>query len=265
MLLRRALDRLAMRRGALHERRLQDEYLRSIGRDDLDAWFVERHGAAVVHGPFAGMRYPPATLARAQHLTAKLLGTYEEELSGFVADQVLRSPPLFVDLGAADGYYAVGFAFASPATRVHAYEIDPVAKRATRELARANGVAERVTLHGPANHRRLGELDLGGAFVLCDIEGTEVDVLDPGALPGLARATLIVEVHTVEGEDTGPVMRERFAPTHAIESITPRGRDPAAHPELDDAPQRDSALDEPRFGQDGGWLVMLPRRGVTQL
>ena len=260
MLVRRALDRLALRRGALHERRIQDEWLERAGRPALEEWFVERHGLAVRGGPFAGLRYPPrVALGRARHLVAKLLGTYEEELAGVLAEQVSSEPPLFVDIGAADGYYAVGFALASPASRVHAYEIDPVARRMLRRLARENGVADRVTLHGPANTRRLGELDLDGAFVLCDIEGAEVDVLDPVAVPGLARATLVVEVHPLpDGGDTGAVMRERFAGTHAIEAIEPRGRDPHAYPELDGAPHRESALDEIRFGR-GSWLALRPR------
>jgi hypothetical protein len=258
VLVRRALDRLALRRGALHERRIQDEYLREIGRPELEGWFVERHGSVVLRGPFASLRYPRGQVGPVRHLVAKLLGTYEEELSGVLSEQLARRPPLFVDIGAADGYYAVGFALASSATRVHAYEIDPVAKRVVRALARENGVADRVTLHGPANTRRLGELDLDGAFVLCDIEGAEVDVLDPAALPGLAGATLLVEVHPVDGVDTGTVMRERFEATHSIDAIEPHDRDPSAHPELEGAPHLDSALDEIRFGR-GSWLAMRPR------
>ena len=252
-------DRWRLRRGALHERRIQNEFLAKEGRPELDAWFAERHGTRVLHGPFAGLRYPDDAPGRVQHLTAKLLGTYEQELAAVVAEEVDARPPLFVDIGAADGYYAVGFALASPGTPVHAFEIDPVAKRQLRELVRANGVEERLTLHGPANTRRLGELDLEDAFVLCDIEGTEVDVLDPAAVPSLAGAHVLVEVHPVDGGgDTEPAMRARFASTHEIEAIEPRARDFSAHRELDGAPHRETALDEYRFGRTS-WLVMRPR------
>lgn len=250
-------DRWRLRRGALHERRIQNEYLSAAGRPDLDAWFVERHGERVLHGPFRGLAYPPGLVGRVHHLTAKLLGTYEEELAEVLREEIEQRPPLFVDLGAADGYYAVGFALASPDTAVHAYEVDPVARRQLRALARANRA--RVELHGPANADRLAAHDLDGALVLCDIEGAEADVLDPEAAPGLADAVLVVEVHPLPGGgDTEAIMRRRFEPTHAIDSIRPRERDPAAYRELDGAPGWESALDELRFGRTS-WLVMRPR------
>jgi hypothetical protein len=236
---------------------MQNEHLAKEGRPELDAWFVRRHGSRVLHGPFAGLRYPPDAAGRVHHLTAKLLGTYEEELAAVVAEEVDARPPLFIDVGAADGYYAVGFALASPETGVHAYEIDPVARRQLRALARANDA--RIERHGPASARRLAALDLDGAFVLCDIEGAEVEVLHPDAVPSLAGATLMVEVHPLDGGgDTAPVMRERFARTHEIDQIEPRPRDFSAHRELDGAPRRESALDEFRFGRTS-WLVMRPR------
>ncbi|HEX8052932.1 MAG TPA: hypothetical protein VF517_08060 [Thermoleophilaceae bacterium] len=255
----RIADRIALRRGALHERRLAEDHLRRAGRPELDAWFVERHGSSVLHGPLAGLSYPPAVLADVHHLTAKLLGAYEEELSAVIAAEVERRPPLFVDIGSADGYYAAGFALASPGTVVHAFEIDPVARGVLDRLVRTNGLAARVFMHGPANARRLAEHDLAGAFVLCDIEGAELDVLAGEAVPALAHATLLVEVHPLAGgADTAPALRERFGPTHRIEAIEPRERDPAAQPELDGAPHRDSALDEYRFGRTS-WLAMHPR------
>jgi hypothetical protein len=254
----RLADRVALRRGALHERRIQSAHLRALGRPELDAWFVGRHGSAVLHGPFAGVEYPRAVAARTHHLTAKLLGAYEEELHAPLAEQLERRPPVFVDLGAADGYYAVGFARASPGTRVHAYEIDPVARRALKRLAGANGARDRVFLHGPANAWRLASHDLDGAFVLCDVEGAELDVLDGPAVAALATATLVVAVLEAAGAGADAALRERFAGSHAIEAVEARPRDPAAYPELDGAPHQETAIDE--FRIDGyRWLVLEPR------
>jgi hypothetical protein len=269
--LARARDRVALRRGALHERRLQEDFQRKVGRPELDRWFTERHGGVVLHGPFAGLRYPPQAAPRVHHLVAKLLGSYEAEIADVVAAQIERRPPVFVDVGAADGYYAVGIARASPSTEVHAYEIDPVARRVLRATARENGAE--VKVHGPANSRRLAEHRLDRAFVLSDCEGAELDVLAAEAVPALATATLLVELHprgggaggaaeeggAAEG-DTGPPLRERFAATHEAREIQPGPRDPAAHPELADAPPelREHAVEEFRFGRTS-WLLLEPR------
>ena len=127
-----------------------------------------------------------------------------------------------------------------------------------RATARANGA--RVTVHGPANSGRLAEHDLDRAFVLSDCEGAELDILAAEAIPALATATLLVELHPHGDGDTGPPLRERFAATHEAREIEPGPRDPAAHPELDGAPPelRAHAGEEFRFGPTG-WLVLEPR------
>jgi hypothetical protein len=170
---------------------------------------------------------------------------------------------VFVDVGAADGYYAVGFAVVSPRTVVHAFEVDPVARRVLRKLARLNRASDRVVLHGPANPRRLAAIDLRDAFVLCDIEGAELDVLTGDALPALAGATVLVEVHPIDpaspaAGDTGPPLRERFEPTHTVRAIEPEGRDAGAYPELAALGAGADALDEARFGRTS-WLLFEPR------
>ena len=137
---------------------------------------------------------------------------------------------------------------------MHAYEIDPVARRVLRANARANGVE--LTVHGPANSRRLAAHDLDGAFLLSDCEGAEVDILDGEALPALERATLLVELHG----DSGAPLRERFGATHHATEIDTEPRDPSAYPELEDAPPalRAGAVDELRPGPMS-WLLLEPR------
>ena len=52
--------------------------------------------------------------------------------------------PVVVNIGCAEGYYAVGMAGRMPDTRVDAFDIDPAAQRACGELAARRGVADRV-------------------------------------------------------------------------------------------------------------------------
>jgi methylase of polypeptide subunit release factors len=51
-----------------------------------------------------------------------------------------------IDIGAAEGYYAIGFARRLPAARVIASDLDPVARLLCWLLARRNGVGDRVSV-----------------------------------------------------------------------------------------------------------------------
>src|SRR3954471_17960548 len=67
--------------------------------------FVDWHGLTVSGGPFAGPTYParpPLPLA------PKLLGIYERELHGAIEAAIRAAPETIVNVGSADGYYAVG-------------------------------------------------------------------------------------------------------------------------------------------------------------
>src|ERR1700722_7380135 len=69
---------------------------------------AERTRSTVMAGPFAGMGYIESSVGSA-HIP-KLLGIYEGEIAPCI-EQICRSrPELVVDLGAAEGYYAVGAA-----------------------------------------------------------------------------------------------------------------------------------------------------------
>src|SRR5262245_41340678 len=72
---------------------------------------------SVQRGPFAGMVYPDHA-AVGSTLYPKLLGSYERELHQTVDDIVRLGYDTVVDIGAAEGYYAVGLAMKMPGTQV---------------------------------------------------------------------------------------------------------------------------------------------------
>src|ERR1039458_8198220 len=84
---------------------------------------IEDGGAAVRSGPFAGMLYPPNRIADVDSPSAKLLGVYEREIQGAFADALEHGVSTMVDIGCADGYYAVGMPFASSAVTSYAFDL----------------------------------------------------------------------------------------------------------------------------------------------
>jgi hypothetical protein len=221
--------------------------------------FVRRHGLTVSGGPFAGMRYLPGLEATQGDLVSKLLGRYESELQGGLAAWRQEPLSLVVNVGCAEGYYAVGLALAFPGLRVLAYDIDPAARELCMALAGANGVADRVEVHGECTPATLAALPADGVALLCDCEGYELTLLDPQLVPGLRRWSMIVELHDqLEPTITGEISR-RFAASHEVELIESAPA-PAEADELAfmSARQRRLVLSERPVAMR--WARLAPRR-----
>ena len=101
-------------------RRIVPERYRPIGY--LTHLVRQRTDCKVRLGPFAGMRYVSNSIGGAY--LPKLLGIYERELTQVMEAACARQPRLIVDIGAAEGYYAVGLALRNPQATVIAFEAE---------------------------------------------------------------------------------------------------------------------------------------------
>lgn len=184
----------------------------------------------VLSGPFAGMRYAMPTGERVGY--PYLIGSHECELSPIV-EQLCRTPlDTVVNVGAAEGYFAVGFARRNSTCKVLAFEMDPQVQQRTIEMARINAVHDRVRVLGLCDAPALAQslADSGSTLVVMDIEGTEAVLLDPFVVPRLKEAHILVELHDFVYRGMGDLIRQRFAPTHDITEIWSRDRIPADFP-----------------------------------
>jgi hypothetical protein len=198
------------------------------------AAFVVRQAAGqhAVAGPFRGMRIDLSPLS-SRHLLGYILGSQELELREVIGDIIARGYRTIVNVGAADGYYAVGLAIRVPQARVEAFEALPELHPLIARTAAVNGVSGRVMVRGtctaPLLNARLAAAE-GPTLVLMDIEGGEVELLDPQAIPSLARADILVETHDAFVADATTTLIRRFRETHDIACYSARSRS------LDDFP-----------------------------
>lgn len=192
------------------------------------AAFLVRHAARrrAVAGPFRGMRIELSPLS-SRHLLGYILGSQELELRGAIDEIIARGYRTILNIGAADGYYAVGLAIRSPQARVEAFEALPDLHPVIARTAAANGVAARVSIGGICTadllRARLAGTQ-GPTLVLADIEGGEVELLDPLAIPQLAGVDILVETHDAFVADATAILMERFGETHDIDCYTARPR-----------------------------------------
>lgn len=230
--------------------------------------FVDEYGLVVRYGPFAGMRYPDRADGHASFLAAKLLGSYELELHPALAQAISGSHRQIVEVGSADGYYAVGFALRTgEGTRVEVFEVDASERRTCRAMAQLNGVADRLVVHGHCDTGRLARTLDRGAFVLCDCEGYELELLRPDRVTALESATIVAELHPAAHPRINQIVADRFVATHHIRLLSMQQRDPSQWSELDGwAPMEaflvlsEGALSPEQVAATGRcWAYMIPR------
>lgn len=217
----------------------------------------------VLAGPFEGLRLPMTTSSGST--APYFAGTYEEELIEYVEAMIARRPGVVVDVGAGEGYYAVGLAKRLPNAQVIAYDIDVVARRLCAETAARNEVAN-VTVRGRVTPSALERVLVPGTLVVCDCEGYEEVLLDPSAAPSLRTSTMVVELHDVFAPGITQTFMDRFGTSHHItlvpfEERSLTGRPQLAHLSQDD---RRAAMAEGRPSEPWPmhWAIATPKGSV---
>lgn len=214
-------------------------------------------------GPFEGLRYFDGTFFGP--VTPRWLGSYEEALHPVVSEVIGKRYGTLIDVGSAEGYYAIGFARALPGSEVYSFDTDPISRRQQRKLIALNGVTN-LKLGGFCSHEFLASTKFKGpVFLLVDIEGWEHELLDPVRCPALAGMDILAEVHDGFGltyQEMIECLAERFAGTHTVERIVDGTRNPGDYAEVAgnrlDRKELAEAVDEYRPWQNS-WLVLRRR------
>ncbi len=176
-------------------------------------------------GPFTGMRY--GRFSTGSVVLPKLLGTYESELHPTLSDLPFSAYDRCVDVGAGEGYYAVGLCYRHPHLQMTAFESDPKGRRQIRRLAQMNGVSDRVAIQGHCGSDALGSAILPGerCLLIMDVEGFEATLLDPRQVKALAGVDFIVEVHPEHDPALESILWSRFDQTHDLHIIRRQARE----------------------------------------
>src|SRR5262245_21790854 len=181
---------------------------------------VEQHGRVIQAGPFKGMSFTASTSEGS--VSPRLLGSYEAELHSLVEEIVTSGFESIVDIGCADGYYAVGFAYRMPRVEIFAFDINPDAQQKCSKLAVRTGVDKRVKVGGEFRSDDFSSFVGRRALIFIDAEGAEDDLLRPDLYPALRNLTVLVECHDVLKPRLSKQIEQRFVITHAVRTIQPK-------------------------------------------
>lgn len=197
-------------------------------------------GGVIKHGPLAGFNIGQHATWREEDNASKVLGFYEQEVCALL-DRLSGRCDVLVDLGGADGFYAVGMVERGLYRESHCFEIEDQSRANIAAIAAANGVTDRVHLYGAATSTFARDLAAAGvdfqrAAVLVDIESNEFDVLTAECLHDLRHAHVIVEIHDFmrphDGAQRYAELRERAQVDFHVHSFTTGARDPSSIPFL---------------------------------
>ena len=211
-------------------------------------------GARVQSGPFAGMKVSLESAWGSLDLPSRLLGTYEMELHDLLLRGKVAAYSVIVDVGCADGFYAVGLAMLHPTTQIFAYDTNDAAQKVTTRNAELNGVADRVHIGGTCSGATLVELArrFPRMLVICDCEGYEMELFAaPETVEALGASDVIVECHDFIDPQCTKKVRSYFQASHELHHIEAGPRDPNRFSELRN------------IGETDRWLAVCEYRPCT--
>jgi len=177
---------------------------------------IKHQGTVVMQGPLSES-------AEGCHI-AKLLGCYEQPLQPFIEQAIASDYPTILNIGCAEGYYAVGMARRMPATHVLAHDLNPKAQQVCTELAGINQVSARVSVGGLFTPENFAAYATTPTLVMCDIEGAERELLNPLEAPALKGMDIIVESHECLISGVTQLLIDRFKETHHITLVQDDGQ-----------------------------------------
>lgn len=186
-------------------------------------------GATVQSGPFTGMVLGGGDQWRGYERLAGLLGTYEAELTPAIEHLKSINLDSVINIGAAEGYYSVGFARTLKTTQVLSVEIDTEAMAICRENAELNNVTDKMSFRTEAmtsddwaKHLEKNPRSL----VFVDCEGCEAYLFNRRIAEFAAENYLLIEAHEFAVPGITDKLYELFRGSHAVEVIVEGPRDP---------------------------------------
>ena len=173
----------------------------------------------VRNGPFKGLKYPSGE-SFGSSLYPKFLGSYESEISPVIEEVCKNEYAHVLDVGCAEGYYAIGLALRMPKSTIHAYDIKEQARELTRKMAEKNDVSDRVQTHSFCSAETLTNFDFQGrGLIVCDCEGYEKQLFTETAVKNLTNCDLIIETHDALDLTISYYLEELFSKTHTLTVI----------------------------------------------
>jgi hypothetical protein len=197
-------------------------YSRLWGRQKLVNHVAKHLDYKIAAGPFRGMSY--SVQVKWGNPGNMFIGTYEKELTPYIEQIEIASEVIF-DIGASEGYYAVGLARRYPECQVLAWETNEESQKYLLENACRNGVENRLVILSKCTESDLCEYLTRYAprLTIVDIEGAELTLCSERCIERSLHTIWIIECHS---EIIVSVLTRRLEATHSVTVVRNENRTP---------------------------------------
>lgn len=174
----------------------------------------------ILSGPFKDIKYPTLESAGSA-LLPKILGSYEDELQRIINDLIKKKYNLILDIGCAEGYYAVGFAKKLDDVKVIAYDNDKQALNLCIKMARYNNVEQKMTFEGFCSSDTLARFDFPvKSLIISDCEGYENELFNSENITNLSKSDILIELHNLVNPNIKEYLSKLFENSHSITTVS---------------------------------------------
>lgn len=167
------------------------EYKKSYAYENANNYIKNEIVSA---GPFKGLNYSGITTF-CSTIYPKLVGSYEHELHEIIENIISKKYQRVIDIGSAEGYYAVGIPYAmnDDSVEIVAIEISEVAISNLKKLIANNSLKNKFEITSKFNCKKY--IDDKKTLVIMDCEGAELEYLKNLDNDCILKWDFLIEVH----------------------------------------------------------------------
>ena len=197
----------------------------------------------VQQGPFKGMVMNEDQFWGQGDSSSKILGLYEKEIQDLIVSiQKDKEYSTFVDIGGADGFFAIGSLVNNLFKKCEVFEISKKGRISIQKNSKQNNVYDSIRIHDKASKASLTKIDnINNSLILCDIEGGEYELFDEKLIKKIYPSDIIIEIHKNK-ENSLVNFEKRFTKIYSITKITQEPRSLKNFKELENINDNNRAL-----------------------
>ena len=158
---------------------------------------AKKHNFIVQNGIFKNLKLYHHISWGKGDIASKIYGFYENKIQEKLKD---LKKPILIDIGAADGFFAIGSLKSKICDFCYAFEETKKSRENLYITAEINDVKNNISIMGEVNKDNFfsllpSEIDFSKTIILCDIEGGEFNFFTDEILKKIRYSNIIIEIH----------------------------------------------------------------------